>query len=174
MPSRETDAPAITVSPPEHQQQSSQHQNGHAHKKESNTAAQQQLSSQAERLAQYKPSHETSDTGNTQAVQAKFVTPLDPVIETANGGRLPVVPIHEAERLNDLKADVEGEDPLELKKSNSNHPVRDGPLRTGKDGSQYGVIRVRKTRGEGGSGGVQGERQSDSAGAPLREAIPPS
>ncbi|KAL8948859.1 MAG: hypothetical protein Q9222_004987 [Ikaeria aurantiellina] len=43
----------------------------------------------------------------TTAVTAKFITPRDPVIETANGGRLPAVPLYEAEKLNQLKEEAE-------------------------------------------------------------------
>ncbi|KAG9795948.1 alpha/beta-hydrolase, partial [Aureobasidium melanogenum] len=42
------------------------------------------------------------------AVQAKFVTPLDPVIETADGNRLPSVPVPEAHKINALKNKAEG------------------------------------------------------------------
>ncbi len=40
------------------------------------------------------------------AVGAKFITPQDPVIETADGGRLPAVPVAEAAKLNELKFEV--------------------------------------------------------------------
>lgn len=40
---------------------------------------------------------------------ADFVTPHDPIIITADGGRLPGVPLAEAERLNALKAQFEGQ-----------------------------------------------------------------
>jgi pimeloyl-ACP methyl ester carboxylesterase len=43
------------------------------------------------------------------AVQAKFITPLDPVIETADGHRLPGVPVDEAHKLNQYKAELEGQ-----------------------------------------------------------------
>lgn len=42
------------------------------------------------------------------AVQAKFITPLDPVIETATGDRLPAVPLEEAHKINALKETVDG------------------------------------------------------------------
>ncbi|KAI4140449.1 MAG: hypothetical protein L6R39_005785 [Caloplaca ligustica] len=47
---------------------------------------------------------------SSAAVQAKFITPRDPVLETANGGRLPAVPLAEAEKLNRLKDAVEHQD----------------------------------------------------------------
>ena len=42
----------------------------------------------------------------TTAVRAKFITPRDPVIETADGNRLPTVPVAEASKLNELKDQV--------------------------------------------------------------------
>ncbi|KAK5940716.1 hypothetical protein PMZ80_007133 [Knufia obscura] len=42
------------------------------------------------------------------AVRAKFITPLDPVIETQDGNRLPAVPLQEAHKLNVLKAKAGG------------------------------------------------------------------
>lgn len=47
-------------------------------------------------------------TKNTSAVQAKFITPQDPIIELSNGGRLPAVPLAEAVKLNELKEKVDG------------------------------------------------------------------
>ncbi|ETN37081.1 uncharacterized protein HMPREF1541_08071 [Cyphellophora europaea CBS 101466] len=61
---------------------------------------------QAEKLS-LKP---TSDGGEDEgtAIRANFITPLDPVIETADGNRLPGVPIDEAHKLNEYKDRVEG------------------------------------------------------------------
>ncbi|KAG4439587.1 hypothetical protein IFR05_004935 [Cadophora sp. M221] len=42
------------------------------------------------------------------AIQAHYVTPQDPIITTGDGGRLPGVPLAEANKLNRLKAVVEG------------------------------------------------------------------
>ena len=47
-----------------------------------------------------------SINGST-AVEAKFITPLDPVIQTADGSRLPAVPVDEAHRINFLKHQAE-------------------------------------------------------------------
>lgn len=58
---------------------------------------------QAEHLGQFKPGQEDEATGATQAIKAKFITPLDPVIETADGGRLPTIPVSEAKKLNALR-----------------------------------------------------------------------
>ncbi|KAK3078294.1 hypothetical protein LTS18_007944, partial [Coniosporium uncinatum] len=39
---------------------------------------------QAEKLAHLTPNQETDFTGSTYAVEAKFITAQDPVVETAN------------------------------------------------------------------------------------------
>ncbi|KAJ9615557.1 hypothetical protein H2200_001632 [Cladophialophora chaetospira] len=44
-----------------------------------------------------------------RAVEAKFITPLDPVIETADGNRLPSVPVQEAHKINLLKNHANGQ-----------------------------------------------------------------
>lgn len=44
---------------------------------------------------------------DTVAVEAQFVTPQDPVIITADGNRLPTVPLEEAHKLNILKEELE-------------------------------------------------------------------
>ena len=62
---------------------------------------------QAEKLSHIKPNHSTDGSG--AAIEAEFITPQDPVIKTADGNRLPGVPLAEAEKLNGLKAEIEGE-----------------------------------------------------------------
>ncbi|KAI0141077.1 alpha/beta-hydrolase [Hypoxylon sp. NC0597] len=49
----------------------------------------------------------------TVAVEAKFVTPQDPVIVTADGNRLPTVPLEQAYKLNILKDELNGDVPKE-------------------------------------------------------------
>ncbi|EXJ74008.1 uncharacterized protein A1O5_02302 [Cladophialophora psammophila CBS 110553] len=64
---------------------------------------------QAEKLSLESSSRTTEDgDGHGHAVEAKFITPLDPVIETADGNRLPAVPIQEAHKINLLKSRSEG------------------------------------------------------------------
>ncbi len=70
---------------------------------------------QAQKLS-LEPSKDSRDADAPgRAVEAKFITPLDPVIETADGNRLPAVPIQEAHKINLLKNYAEGR---------SYHPVR--------------------------------------------------
>ena len=110
-----------------------------AQQKEQNNYA-----NQSEHLAQLHPKQENEKTGSTQAVKAKFVTPLDPVIVTEDGGRLPVVPVEEAVKLNELKEKAEEEQTNGVTHS------------------------CRKPRGSSAS------RQDELADAPLRDAIPSS
>lgn len=67
------------------------------------------FSHQAEKLSLKPLTDEQSERADgSTAVEAKFITPLDPVIETADGNRLPAVPLAEAAKLNRLKNDMEG------------------------------------------------------------------
>lgn len=63
----------------------------------------------AERLSLLPPNPQDRETQATTAAEAKFITPLDPVIETANGGRLPAVPVEEGLKLNELKSEIDRE-----------------------------------------------------------------
>jgi hypothetical protein len=114
---------------------------------------QDEFADQAEHLGQYTTNQEDEGTGPTRAVQAIFVTPLDPVIETEDGGRLPVVPVDEAVKLNRLKEKAEAGEQI---------PTTNGVHH----GTTYGS--------HGKHRGSSESRQSEQTDAPLREAIPPS
>lgn len=74
----------------------------------SQTGAALEFTKQAQKLSLH-PSNPDDDAAESgTAVEARFVTPQDPVIETADGSRLPPVPLQEALRLNQLKDKVEG------------------------------------------------------------------
>ncbi|KAF6833250.1 ab-hydrolase associated [Colletotrichum musicola] len=61
-----------------------------------------EFTQQAEKL-----SHQKHDTENSEvAVEARFVTPQDPIIVTSEGRRLPGVPLEEAHKLNILKDEL--------------------------------------------------------------------
>lgn len=53
--------------------------------------------------------------GSGTALAAEFITPQDPVIITGDGERLPGIPLAEAEKLNALRAEINGE---------SQHPTK--------------------------------------------------
>ncbi|KIW19711.1 hypothetical protein PV08_00285 [Exophiala spinifera] len=63
---------------------------------------------QAEKLSLDSGYNAHDDEAHGVAVQASFITPLDPVIETNDGNRLPSVPVQEAHKINILKARAEG------------------------------------------------------------------
>ncbi|KAK5117619.1 hypothetical protein LTR62_005042 [Meristemomyces frigidus] len=121
-----------------------------------------EYAAQAQKLAHLQPGQETLETGSTQAVQAKFITPLDPVVELANGQRLPTIPLEEAIKLNKLKDEHDGVDtPRSLPR---------GAIRAGRDGTAYGArlqsLPPSQNEQEGG--------QNDAPEAALSDAIPPS
>ncbi|KAL9121465.1 MAG: hypothetical protein Q9187_001977 [Circinaria calcarea] len=74
---------------------------------ESKAESATQFARQAERLSLLTQRRQNEDSCATAAVEAQFVTPRDPVVRTANGGRLPAVPLDEARKLNELKDQVE-------------------------------------------------------------------
>lgn len=66
-----------------------------------------EFTKQAEKL-----SHQHVDEAEGDvATEAKFITPMDPVIVTSDGNRLPAVPLEEAHKLNILKDGLETEHP---------------------------------------------------------------
>ncbi|CAF9910064.1 MAG: hypothetical protein GOMPHAMPRED_006940 [Gomphillus americanus] len=68
-----------------------------------------QFAKQAARLSLFHPVRDaTKEWQDTTAVEARFITESDPVIELANGDRLPAVPLTEAQRLNELRDAIEG------------------------------------------------------------------
>lgn len=113
---------------------------------------------QAQKLAQFSPAQEDDGTGSTQAIEAKFVTPFDAVIVTANG-RLPAVPVEEATKLNRLKGELDGKE---------FSPPRSA-VRAGKDGSAYGARLQSPPAAE-----REKEGDDESAERPLSEAVPAS
>ncbi|KAI1415921.1 alpha/beta-hydrolase [Hypoxylon sp. FL1857] len=70
-----------------------------------------QFAQQAEKLS-LQTTHDNENTESV-AVEAKFVTPQDPVIVTADGNRLPTVPLEQAYKLNILKEELDGDVPKE-------------------------------------------------------------
>jgi len=62
---------------------------------------------QSEKLSLVSANDPSESTSGSTAVEAKFITPLDPVIQTADGNRLPAVPVDEAHKINTLKHQAE-------------------------------------------------------------------
>ncbi|KAL1637007.1 hypothetical protein SLS58_009533 [Diplodia intermedia] len=117
-----------------------------------------EFAKQAQRLGQKSPDQEDAQTGSTQAVEARFITPQDPVIQTANGGRLPAVPIEEAVKLNKLKDVLEDRDPAESM-------PQEGCTREAKDGTIHGARPNRHSLES---------HETQDPDAPLRESVPVS
>ncbi|EXJ56763.1 hypothetical protein A1O7_07107 [Cladophialophora yegresii CBS 114405] len=63
---------------------------------------------QAKKLSLEPSTNGQDPDASGHAVEATFITPLDPVIETADGNRLPAIPIQEAHKINLLKNRSEG------------------------------------------------------------------
>lgn len=129
-------------------------------KAKSKTKAAIDFTHQAEKLAYLAPDQENDATGSTQAVEAKFITAQDPVIVTADGGRLPAVPIEEAKKLNELRDEIDDRDPSE------SLPVK-GEAREAKDGTIHGVTPAPKESQS--HAGDEGKTD-----APLKSQTPPS
>ena len=124
---------------------------------ESKAAAAIQYTQHAEKLSLLP--HGSDDTAATSAVKARFVTPQDPVIETANGSRLPAVPLEEAIELNKLKTELERDGSgVEKCQSRPKSPEPFTSLQTEHDAATHGPDSPQSTKAE----------------APLRTAIPPS
>ncbi|KAK3300277.1 Alpha/Beta hydrolase protein [Chaetomium fimeti] len=70
-----------------------------------------EFASQVEKLSHQHPSE--SD-GDGIAVEARFVTPQDPVLVTSDGNRLPPVPLEEAHKLNVLREELKDHRPTTL------------------------------------------------------------
>lgn len=85
---------------------------------------------QAERLSFKSRDKSRTPLGRDTAVRANFVTPHDPVIVTAGGGRLPAVSLVEAEKLNILKNKAEG---IESSQKEKNELSHDGSVTPGSE-----------------------------------------
>ncbi|KAI9783891.1 MAG: hypothetical protein M1816_001143 [Peltula sp. TS41687] len=93
---------------------------------------------QAERLS-FKPRHKSqSPLGRDTAVQANFITPQDPVLVTASGGRLPAVSLVEAEKLNILKNRLEEVESFQNSTSETERERSVIPAHDEKDEGQHG------------------------------------
>ena len=80
---------------------------------------------QAEKLSYVAP-HKDPD-GSGTAIHAQYITPQDPIIVTSDGSRLPGVPLAEAEKLNSLKEEIEGEPADVIEAASPVDNPEDGP-----------------------------------------------
>ncbi|CAF9928045.1 MAG: hypothetical protein ALECFALPRED_003936 [Alectoria fallacina] len=113
-----------------------------------------QFTHQSEKLSLHAHQAKDEESQGAMAVEARFITPQDPVIETENGARLPAVPLKEALELNRLRDQVEGQS------SESGRQSRD-PSRLKHEESVEESSQAEST-------------QSTRPDASLRNAIPPS
>ncbi|KAH6853657.1 Alpha/Beta hydrolase protein [Chaetomium sp. MPI-CAGE-AT-0009] len=70
-----------------------------------------EFAGQAEKLSHQ---HPTEGDADGIAVEARFVTPQDPVLVTSDGSRLPPVPLEEAHKLNVLREELKHHRPTTL------------------------------------------------------------
>lgn len=74
----------------------------------SRTSTAIQYTHQSEKLSLQARNAKDGRSNGGVAVEARFITPQDPVIETDNGARLPAVPLKEALELNRLRDQIDG------------------------------------------------------------------
>ncbi|KAH8878662.1 alpha/beta-hydrolase [Thozetella sp. PMI_491] len=124
-----------------------------------------EFAQQSEKLSHQKPQEGEKAPGDI-ALEARFITPQDPVIVTAEGKRLPAVPLEEAHKLNLLREELETNEPITVQ-------IRQG-----------GKTKETFTQGEGSSPGHEkvvdlpsnpnGNSMQKSAEGNLKRSMPPS
>jgi pimeloyl-ACP methyl ester carboxylesterase len=90
-----------------------------------------EFAGQAEKLSHQ---HPTESDGDGIAVEARFVTPQDPVLVTSDGNRLPPVPLEEAHKLNVLREELKHHRPPTLSEEEVAEKAKDGSQKS-PDGS---------------------------------------
>lgn len=124
-----------------------------------------EFAQQSEKLA-----HQTSQEGAHAdvAAEAMFVTPHDPVIVTAEGHRLPGVPLQEAHKLNILREELAGDSPPIIQVQSDGKPTKS--LEVNHDQSHTNgeskVLKIQPVR--------NGKSIQKSGEGSLRRAMPPS
>jgi pimeloyl-ACP methyl ester carboxylesterase len=160
-----------TMSDPTLQSQSS------IYRKSSESASFQRIASpfavikyaqQAEKLSYLAQPPDDSKAGSA-AVRVAWITPQDPIIVTSDGGRLPEVPVDEAIKLNNLRAEIGAGEAEDAK--DSDILVTEGERLTsvaGGEGIQIG------TENSTGSRRKWEKSLQKSAKGSLQRAMPPS
>lgn len=121
---------------------------------------------QVEQLSLLPDDSQDERAAGTRAIKAQFITPQDPVVVTANGGRLPAVPLAEAQKLNKLKDEICAED-AHNKRSEFRNEIEiegteiDGSMTMHQNEALKGTMLQHET-----------SEQATEPGAPLREAMP--
>lgn len=118
-----------------------------------------------------KLSHKNPEEDNSEnvAAQALFVTPRDPVIATAEGHRLPGVPLEEAHKLNLLKDELEQDQPAaaQVSRNGSAHQNIDVEAQNSHEPSEpYGTFTAPAV--------PNGKSLQKTSEGSLRRAMPPS
>ena len=122
-----------------------------------------QFTHQAEKLSLSTNDDERSEiSSGSTAVEAKFITPLDPVIETADGNRLPAVPPAEAAKLNQWRDNV------------GNHTASSRRLSKESAESRLGAEDAEPTSHDDGDSMWRDEAALKEPSAKLAVAVPPS
>ena len=131
--------------------------------KKNNGEAAQKYADYAEHLSLF-PHHQHHPNG--PAVEAEFVTPQDPIIVTADGGRLPAVPVEKAQKLNKLKDEAEG-------RGSNRDATASGGILQGKQkesaAEEHDAQTINTEKGDEPS-----PNPSARPEAPLRAALPPA
>lgn len=127
---------------------------------------------QANRLSYVTRQEKKEASPRNAAVEARFVTAHDPVVVTASGGRLPVIPLEEAEKLNRLKREVEGFDEAD-EDDEAGLPPSSAGLDVKKH-RRHGHRLDEASPDADADGPDDGEGVWRAASAPLRDAIPPA
>ncbi|KAI1849221.1 hypothetical protein JX265_008632 [Neoarthrinium moseri] len=121
-----------------------------------------EFTQQAEKL-----SHQSTlsqDHPETVAIEAQFVTPQDPVIVTADGSRLPAVPLEEAWKLNVLKKELDDEKPQDA--IEEGQELQHAASQQGQNGSSSQPVELAPQ-----TGGRSMQKQTEGS---LSKSMPPS
>ncbi|KAK5988965.1 Sterol esterase 2 [Cladobotryum mycophilum] len=125
-----------------------------------------EFSDQAGRLSFEKPTTPSSPV----AVQARFVTPQDPVIITSDGNRLPGVPLEEAHKLNVLREELHGQPETVEIKQGEETKVKISNLASDRDSHHERRRIIQLPLGQD----QDGTTWQPSTRGTLRRAMPPS
>ena len=124
---------------------------------------------QAEKLSPEKP---RDGRPSNVAVEARFVTPQDPIIVTENGGRLPGVPLEEAHELNFLREELQQDGPVVVQGPPGHKTIRTPVLGGHPDAVSPTVISI--SPGEKAKTKAKAKMAQTTAEGSLRRAMPPS